>query len=82
MSAPPVRGLDIYRGRPTDDGVVDDVAIRRAAQGDRSVRLTARERRAAVADLRRWHSAAETARRLGLAERSVVRLTAQARAAS
>jgi DNA-binding NarL/FixJ family response regulator len=58
---------------------IDEVAVERAAKGER-IRLTPAERQAAVAHLTRWgYSAAEIAERLGVTARTVERIRARLR---
>lgn len=53
---------------------VDDVAVRRAVEGDRGVRLNREERRAAIRALRdQGYGAPFIAGRLGITERTVQR---------
>lgn len=67
-----------YNGRPAhDDGIIDEIAVERAAAGDRTVWLTHAERAAAIALLReRGHSLRDISQRIGLAERNVSRYIA------
>lgn len=65
---------------PAGDGIVDEVAIERAAAGDHSVWLTVPERRATIAYLRRrGHSLSDIARRLGMSNRAICRHVAALR---
>lgn len=69
------RGLAAERAATlAEDGIVDPVAVRRAADGDLTLRLTRRELINATAYLTRHeYSADEIAERLGVTERTVVR---------
>ena len=65
-----------------DDGIVDEVAVERVVRGDRTVRLTRRERIAAFLELdRRGFSAPAIAELLDTTPRSVTRWRAEAVAA-